>query len=63
LFHITQVFTKLRKVFFIKKENGLILFFIKKDFCNMLAHWLLLAIFVFENGDNDFSHINQVALA
>lgn len=29
----------------------------------MLGHWLLLVIFVFENGDNDFSHINQVALA
>lgn len=29
----------------------------------MLGHLLLLAIFVFENGDNDFSHINQVALA
>lgn len=29
----------------------------------MLGLWLLLMIFVFENGDNDFSHINQVALA
>lgn len=29
----------------------------------MLGHWLLLAIFVFENGADDFSHINQVALA
>ena len=29
----------------------------------MLGHWLLLVIFVFENGGEDFSHINQVALA